>query len=107
MAKMKNVSLIVEELRKCGESLICISETAAGLFMDTSESSASETQVDPPAEKTLTLEEVRAVLAEKSRLGFTADVRELLKDYGAEKLSAIDPFNYPALVADAEALGNE
>lgn len=54
--------------------------------------------------KSLTLEEVRAVLAEKSRAGHTAEVKELLNKHGADKLSEIDPSEYPALLADAEVL---
>lgn len=57
-----------------------------------------------PEEKPLTLEEVRMVLAEKSRAGHTAEVRALLVKHGAEKLSDIDPARYPALLADAEVL---
>ena len=57
-----------------------------------------------PEEKTLTLEEVRAVLAEKSRSGHTEEVRELLAKHGADKLSEIDPAEYPALLAEAEVL---
>jgi hypothetical protein len=52
------------------------------------------------------LEDVRAVLAEKSRAGHTAEVRALLQKYGAEKLSAVDPANYEALMKDAEVIGN-
>lgn len=55
-------------------------------------------------EKPLTLEEVRAVLAEKSRAGHTAEVKALLTKHGADKLSDIDPAEYPALLADAEVL---
>lgn len=50
------------------------------------------------------LEDVRAVLADKSRIGHTAAVRELLAQYGASKLSEIDPQKYPALLKDAEKL---
>ena len=44
------------------------------------------------------------MLATKSREGHTAEVKELLKKHGANKLSEIDPANYEALAADAEAL---
>lgn len=57
-----------------------------------------------PEEKHLTLEEVRAVLAEKSRSGHTDEVRELLAKHGADKLSEIDPAEYAALLAEAEVL---
>lgn len=52
----------------------------------------------------VSLEQVRAVLAEKSQAGFTAEVRGLLEKYGAPRLSQIDPANFAALLADAEAL---
>lgn len=52
----------------------------------------------------LKLEQVRAVLAEKSRAGHTAEVKALLLKHGADKLSDIDSAEYPALLADAEVL---
>ena len=36
--------------------------------------------------------------------GHTAEVKELLNKHGADKLSEIDPSEYPALLADAEVL---
>ena len=57
-----------------------------------------------PEEKPLTLEEVRAVLAEKSRAGHTAEVKAILNKHGADKLSEIDPAEYRALLAEGEAL---
>ena len=39
----------------------------------------------------LKLEDVRAVLAEKSRAGHTAAIRTILHKYGASKLSGVDP----------------
>ena len=55
-------------------------------------------------EKTYEIEDVRKILADKSRLGYTAKIRELLEKYGAKKLSEIDPSNYKDLVADVEKL---
>ena len=52
------------------------------------------------------MEQVRAVLADKSRQGHTAEIRSLLQKYGAAKLSQIDPAHYKALLADAEVLTN-
>jgi len=67
---------------------------------------AAETAEVPaaPAKPALTLEEVRAVLADKSRAGHTAEIRELLKKYGASKLSLVDPKHYEALLREAEVL---
>ena len=55
-------------------------------------------------EKTYEIEDVRKILADKSRLGHTAKIRELLEKYGAKKLSEIEPSNYKGLVADVEKL---
>lgn len=55
-------------------------------------------------EKAYEIEDVRKILADKSRLGHTAKIRELLEKYGAKKLSEIDPSNYKSLVADVEKL---
>lgn len=55
-------------------------------------------------EKTYEIEDVRKILADKSRLGHTAKIRELLEKYGAKKLSEVEPSNYKDLVADVEKL---
>lgn len=113
MGKVSELSMLVDEFKKCGETLISISEELTELFSSVEsekqtvkKSAAKEKEPEPPAEKELTLEEVRAVLADKSRAGFTTQVKELLKKHGADKLSAVDPSEYKALIADAEVLGN-
>ena len=55
-------------------------------------------------EKTYEIEDVRKILADKSRLGHTAKIRKLLEKYGAKKLSEIDSGNYKDLVLDVEKL---
>jgi acyl-ACP thioesterase len=67
-----------------------------------SEPKASEREQE---QKTLSLTDVRKILAEKSRAGHTDQVRLLLEKYGADKLSAIDPSHYKNLVDEAECLG--
>lgn len=113
MSKMSELSLAIEELHRCGNALIHVAETladllrAASAFSGSGEPESNSTVISVVNEsKPLTLEEVRAVLADKSRAGFTADIRNLLKKYGADKLSEVDPAHYTALLADAEVLGN-
>ena len=54
------------------------------------------------------LEEVRPLLASKTRKGYRAEVKALLTKYGAEKLSDIqDPAVLGAILTEAERLGNE
>ena len=60
-----------------------------------------------PAEKEVSLEDVRAVLAVKSQNGMTAEVKALITKYGGSKLSDVDPKHYADLIKDAEVLGNE
>lgn len=54
--------------------------------------------------KTINIEKVRAVLAEKSRDGKTREVKALLMKYDAGKLSGVKPEDYEALLAEAEVL---
>ncbi len=55
-------------------------------------------------EKPATLEDVRAVMAQKSQDGKSKEVKELLQKYGAAKLSAVEPEDYPALLREAQEL---
>ena len=109
MSKMNEFSMMVSELKRCGDALIGLSESLTGLF---SGSDDTQSNVDPtseaptPQNKSITLEMVRSVLAEKSRAGYTANVRELLEKHGAAKLSEINPEEYAALLAEADVLGN-
>ena len=105
MSKMGELDLCVSELRSAAQSLNTVADSLTSLFSG----SQPRTSVQPeskPTSKPLTLEDVRAVLAEKSRNGHTAKVRELLEKHGAAKLSEIDPQKYAALLAEAEVLGN-
>ena len=53
------------------------------------------------AEEQPTLEEVRAVLAEISRSGKTAEMKALLSKFGAAKLSDVKPEQYASLLQKA------
>lgn len=101
MSKMSEMSATIKELRRCAAAISDAANWMAEQFSgDEPEPEAAHT------EPVLTLEAVRAVLADKSRAGFTAQIRSLLQKYGADKLSGIDPANYRALLADVEGLTN-
>lgn len=97
MSKIKEMKITIDELRN---TALIINEIADGLAEKFGDVEKKEVK---PA---LTLEEVRTVLAEKSRNGFTKEIKELLKKYGASKLSEVDPKNYEALLKDTEELNN-
>ena len=101
MSKMSEMEATIRELRDIASSINEIANWLTDAF-----GSADDTEAPPALEKTYSLEEVRAILAEKSRDGFTAQIRDLLQKYGATKLSEVDPTRYGGLVADAEVLGN-
>jgi len=106
MSKIKLLLDVVTDLRSLADSLQAVAEAMAGNEpVDVSRpETPAQAPTQKPEEKTVTLEQVRAVLAEKSHDGFTAEVRGLLEKYGASKLSQIDPSKYAALLVEAEAL---
>lgn len=120
MSRMKLLLDVVSDLRSLADSLQAVADAAIqggpeqpdqsqeGKPAQKPEKKTAAKRAEPPVEKPepkpLTLEEVRAVLAEKSRAGHTAEVRALLLKHGADKLSDIDPAEYLALLAEAEVL---
>lgn len=79
---------LADELRTLAEKLIRLADGLA----------------EKTPEPELAYTDVRKVLAEKSRAGHTAKIKELLIAHGAEKLSEIDPKEYTALVREVEVL---
>ena len=65
-----------------------------------------EAQVEAEKAQAITLEQVRGILADKSRAGFTAEVRGIIESFGANRLSKIDSEDYEAVLAKAEVLGD-
>lgn len=60
----------------------------------------TEVQQENPA----TLEGIRALMAQKTQEGKSKEIKELLQKYGAAKLSAVKPEDYPALMQEAQVL---
>ena len=116
MSKMKLLLDVVSDLRSLADSLQAVADAVAQNGQEQPDQTTEEKpaqkpekknvakQVEKPEPKPLTLEQVRAALAEKSRAGHTAEVKTLLIKHGADKLSDIDPAEYPALLAEAEVL---
>ena len=102
MSKMSEMAATIEDLRSAAAAV----NEAANWLEEKFSGDEPVPEETVPAEPVLTLETVRAVLADKSRAGFTAQIRSLLQKYGADKLSGIDPANYKALLADVEGLND-
>lgn len=108
MSKMAEMQETIEELRSAAAA---INDATDWLYQQFSGDEATAPEAPAKAKKEkpkpeIKLEDVRAILAEKSRAGHTAEVRALLQKYDAEKLSAVDPANYEALMKDAKVIGN-
>ena len=124
MANMKEAQMAKEELLDniqkfvlCGRAMLDAIEqiaiqSAVFKVQSADEMPAETAPVKQPepvkAEepKTVTMEEVRGLLAEKSRSGFRAEVKALLTAHGVEKLSEItDPAELGKLLGEAEQIG--
>ena len=130
MSKTSEIDLCIGELRTAAQSLAAVADSLtalfdasavpAGLFVQGGEGTDQKANVESvnaedgkvktaqstePKPKPVTLAQVRAVLAEKSRYGHTAQVRELLQKHGAAKLSAIDPTQFESLLSEAAVIG--
>jgi len=101
MSRVKLLLDVVEDMRSLADSLQTMANAIAG---DDATAEPQAPAAAAPTAKAVTLEQVRAVLAEKSHDGFTEQVRGLLQKHGAQKLSAIDPGRYAGLLRDAEEL---
>ena len=116
MSRIKLLLDVVSDLRSLADSLQAVADAVAQGGQEQPDQTTEEKpekknatkKAEPPVKrpepKPLTLEQVRAALAEKSRAGHTAEVKALLIKHGADKLSDIDPAEYPALLAEAEVL---
>lgn len=98
---MSELDTVVKSLRSAAAAINEAADSLLGVF-----SSKTEKAPEKPEEPVLSKEDVRAILAEMSSKGYTAQVKELLVKHGASTLSGIDPAEYAALVKDAEGLGN-
>ena len=130
MSKTSEIDLCISELRTAAQSLTAVADSLTVLFgasavpagmlaqggegndqkangesVNIADGKVKTTQSAEPKPKPVTLAQVRAVLAEKSRCGHTAQVRELLERHGAAKLSAINPTEFETLLSEAATIG--
>lgn len=86
-------------------------DNLAGIYRNLAKDVTDEAAATVPTEEpttastpTVTLEMVRALLAQKNQEGKKEQVKALLHKYDSGKLSGVKPEDYPALLSDAEAL---
>ncbi len=108
MAMMKRMLDCINQLEAISGSIADVVDCMR-TYLDGSSSAEDSKEPSKPEEKTatptITLEEVRGILATKSRAGYTMQVQALLQKYGAAKLSQVDPKNYSAIIREAGGIG--
>ena len=109
---------MTEELKKDLVATLCRLSADLAMLGDLLENSTTKEPDKPATEpvpeskkeeavKFPTFEEARAVLAEKSRTGFRAEVKAILTKHGVKQLSEVtDPKVLAVMVSEAEAIGN-
>ncbi len=100
MSDQIDMKALAVQLKETADTMLKVAAVLEGNIPNPVEKPASE---EKPK---ITLVQVREVLANKSRAGYTEEVRNLLMKYGAEKLSKVDPKQYEALMKDAEVIGS-
>lgn len=107
---MEPIMQLINTLNALNAAMQKLTEKMTSEYISTFEEicTGSEPQKEPEPvkeEKPIDRSEVRAKLAELTRLGFSDEVRELLQKHGAERLSAVPDTELPALLKGAEAIG--
>lgn len=117
--KKTEKAVLIEGLRKLSADVMAIAEALegkpAGKAEEPEETGAPE-QKEAPAEtkqneeapaEVFSFEDARAVLADKARAGYKAEVKALLTAHGVRKLSEItDPGELTKVVQEAKVIGN-
>ena len=93
-------SIVAEGLRGLAKAEGGTKEKAVKAQKAKKQESVAEVQQESPA----TLEGIRALMAQKTQEGKSKEIKELLQKYGAAKLSAVKPEDYPALMQEAQVL---
>lgn len=115
MSKMKDLSMILDNMIECGNRLIETANALKDFYSSTEDEKEVATPVAKPKEavapatepeKAYTLEEVRAILSAKSKAGFREQVKEMITKRGVDNLTKLDPSEYPSLVKEVEGLTN-
>ncbi len=93
-------SIVAEGLRGLAKAEGGTKEKTVKVQKAEKQESVAEVQQESPA----TLEGIRALMAQKTQEGKSKEIKELLQKYGAAKLSAVKPEDYPALMQEAQVL---
>lgn len=105
---------LINSLNALTKAVAALTEKITTEYLDTFETIYDPEKDEPqdttakeqptPEPQTVTFVQLRSRLSEISRNGHTAEVKELIAKYGADKLSDLAESDYAALLAEAEGL---
>ena len=106
MSRMSELSQALDEMVACGEGLIRAANEIRNYLSEGTETEppAKEEAADAPCGNQYSFTDVRRAFSAKSHAGYTEQVKALITRYGADKLSAIKEEDFPAIMADLEAI---
>jgi len=118
MNHMNEILQLLDNIIVCGESMAKIGRILKEFLPEIVDAvpkkpQTIEADTNPaPAElpekkqptKTYAFADVRKAFSAKSHAGHTAEVKALINKYGADRLSDVKEADYPALMADLEAI---
>lgn len=94
---------VAEDAHALADSIQAVCKFLTEGFSGATELKADKIQTKP----SISMEQVRGVLADKSRAGHTDEIKAILKKYGADRLSDVKPEHYEAIMKEAEGLTDE
>lgn len=109
MSKIKLALDVVSDLRSLADSIEALLGSEANMAepsieLEPKEAEQPRKEETGAKEKHPTLEEVRSKLATLSQSGKQAEVKKLITDFGAKKLSDIPEEKYPEVLEKLEEL---
>ena len=93
---MNELDLLLNELTEAAQHFMDLVNDLRSMFT-TKEEPVEE-------EKTISFTELRALCANKSRAGHTEEIKAMIQDTGANRLSEVEPNRYGELYQRVEAL---
>lgn len=122
MSHMNEILQLLDNIIVCGESMAKIGKFLKEFIPEFAEAiplkskasqvieaenahSVTTDKKDKHNNTPYTFADVRKAFSAKSHAGYTAQVRELIGKYGADRLSDVKESDYPSLMADLEVIG--
>lgn len=106
MSKMKQLNDMITEMENTVTQFNALIMECKQLLSSSETDQSVETKPESTP-MTFSMEEVRAVLAEKAADGYKNEVRALLQAYEASSLSTLSPEHYGAVIEEAGVIGND